>query len=127
MVSALLDTNIVVAYLAGDESVKAKVAATSIVISAVVLGELDFGAKKSGRPQQNLERIENLIAALTVVAVDARTAQVFGDIKTALKGKGRPIPDNDIWIAASAIQHGFVLATRDAHFAEVDGLRIEKW
>jgi len=48
-------------------------------------------------------------------------------VRDRLRLKGRPIPENDIWIAAVALQHGLPLATRDDHFNEVDGLRVENW
>lgn len=58
---------------------------------------------------------------------DTATGQAYGQIKSALRAKGRPIPENDIWIAAIAMQYNLVLATRDEHFREVDGLVIETW
>ena len=51
----------------------------------------------------------------------------YGQIKNNLRAKGRPIPENDIWIAALAKQYGLTLVTRDGHFGEVDGLAIEAW
>ena len=62
-----------------------------------------------------------------MLGCDETTAQEYGRIKTALKAKGRPIPDNDIWIAAIAKQYSLVLATRDQHFSEVEGLLTETW
>jgi tRNA(fMet)-specific endonuclease VapC len=55
------------------------------------------------------------------------TAQYYGKIKDGLRLKGRPIPENDIWVAAAAMQYGLPVATRDAHFNEVDGLLVENW
>jgi tRNA(fMet)-specific endonuclease VapC len=59
--------------------------------------------------------------------VDRRCSEIYSDVKLALKKKGRPIPENDIWIAASALQHGLVLITRDKDFDTVEGLTVEKW
>ena len=58
---------------------------------------------------------------------DTATAQQYGDIKNQLRAKGRPIPENDIWIAAIAMQYQLTLVARDGHFHEVDGLQVETW
>jgi len=63
----------------------------------------------------------------TTLVCDARTAQAYGQIKNSLRAKGRPIPENDIWIAALGKQHSLTLITRDAHMGEVEGLAIEGW
>ena len=98
----LLDTNIVViALFAEDRSVQGHMGrAEEVFIPSIVLGELWFGARKSGRVKQNLERIDEFAAKDTVLACDRETARHYGMIKDALRGKGRPIPENDIWIAA---------------------------
>ncbi len=79
------------------------------------------------RVAANLDRIEQFASSVQVLNCDAATAQLYGNIRDALRSKGRPIPENDIWIAAVALQHGLPLATRDDHFKEVDGLRVENW
>ncbi|GAA6622656.1 PIN domain-containing protein [Scytonema sp. NUACC26] len=58
---------------------------------------------------------------------DLVTATQYGQIRNLLRQKGRPIPDNDIWIAAVAIQYQLTLISRDAHFQEVEGLWVERW
>lgn len=62
---------------------------------------------------------------VTIVPCDQATAEKYGRIRHALKVNGRPIPDNDIWIAALAIQHSLTLVTRDAHFQEVESLSLQ--
>jgi tRNA(fMet)-specific endonuclease VapC len=62
-----------------------------------------------------------------VLNCNAETARWYGEIKNALWVKGRPIPENDLWIAAIAPEHNLVLATRDAHFREIDTLKVEMW
>jgi tRNA(fMet)-specific endonuclease VapC len=52
---------------------------------------------------------------------------MYARVRVALKRKGRPIPENDIWIAAQALQHDLVLVTSDAHFKEIDDLKVEQW
>jgi tRNA(fMet)-specific endonuclease VapC len=64
---------------------------------------------------------------MTLLAVDRVTADLFSDIKHDLRTRGQMIPDNDIWIAATAIQYGLTLPSRDAHFAWVVGLAQEQW
>ena len=92
-----------------------------------MLGELFFGAAKSGRPSENTAKVERFAAGRAVVSCDPEVAREYGRLKQRLKQKGRPIPENDIWIAAVAKHHGMVLVTRDGHFDEVDDLQTTKW
>jgi tRNA(fMet)-specific endonuclease VapC len=92
-----------------------------------VVGELYYGAQRSSRVEQNIAQIDRFRAANTILVCDGSTASVYGIVKNALREKGRPIPENDIWIAAIALQNGLILATRDAHFGEVDALQVETW
>jgi tRNA(fMet)-specific endonuclease VapC len=62
-----------------------------------------------------------------ILMPDRATADVYGEICFALRRKGKPIPENDIWIAALTLQHGRPLLTRDAHFREVEGLNVLGW
>jgi tRNA(fMet)-specific endonuclease VapC len=126
--SYLLDTNVVVAFFAGDAIVHARFyVADEPFLSSTVVGELYFGAYKSERVAANVERIDTLVANTTQLACDVETARHYGIIRESLRKKGCPIPENDIWIAASAIQHGLTLATRDQHFENVEGLLRESW
>jgi tRNA(fMet)-specific endonuclease VapC len=126
--SFLLDTSVIIAFFSGEPLVVDRFnAADEILLNSVVVGELYFGAQKSARAEANLARINNLIDRIVVLACNAETAQHYGRIKNALRIKGRPIPENDIWISASALQYDLTLATRDRHFAEVDSLKIETW
>jgi tRNA(fMet)-specific endonuclease VapC len=86
-----------------------------------------YGARKSAKAGANLARIDEFAAAVQILSNDAVTARLYGEIRDRLRLKGRPIPENDIWIAATAVQHGLPLATRDDHFKEVEGLAIENW
>ncbi len=123
----LLDTNIVIGFFAGDPAIRSHLAGVDFYVPAVVLGELYAGALKSSRPAENLARIDAMIPVSAVLGCNAGTARLYGDIKHALLVKGRPIPDNDIWIAAVARQYALALATRDGHFAEVEDLALESW
>ncbi len=124
----LLDTNVLIAYFAGDRNVLQKLkAARTIYVSITALGELYYGAKKSSRVEENLDRIKLLLQGCAILQEDMNTADIYGEIKNQKRKKGRPIPDNDLWIAAMAKQHGLTLVTRDAHFCEVENLRLESW
>ena len=126
--SYLLDTNIAIAFLSREAGVKDRVEqADEILLPCIVVGELHFGARKSAKPRENLARIEELTGRVVVLDCDTETARQYGTIKYALRLKGRPIPENDIWIAAISIQYDLTLVTRDTHFAEVDGLKTESW
>ena len=124
----LLDTNIVIAIFAKEAKAHAHlVKATEVFIPNIVLGELYYGAYKSLRITENIAKIDEFAANNTVLVSDTASAQAYGRIKSGLRAKGRPIPENDIWIAAMAMQYNLALATRDGHFEEVDGLVIEVW
>ena len=124
----LLDTNIVIALFQGDISVQEKLAkAEQVFVSSTVIGELYYGAYRSGRVTTNLTRIEEFVANNTVLVCDLVTSQFYGQIKNSLKRKGRPIPENDIWIAAIAQQYKLTLVSRDQHFREIDVLLVETW
>jgi tRNA(fMet)-specific endonuclease VapC len=124
----LLDTNIVIALFAADDSVQKHIAAAKeIFIPAVVIGELFFGAFKSTHTEENISRIEKFAFFNTVLSCDAGTGKEYGRIKNLLKKEGLPIPENDIWIAAIAIEHDLTLVTRDEHFTNIEGLRKSSW
>lgn len=124
----LLDTNIVIALFAEDPSVQKHIAkAGEVFIPATVIGELFFGAYKSRRPKANSALIENFAASNAVVACGIGTSRVYGRIKHLLHTKGHPIPENDIWIAALAMEHGLTLVSRDEHFKKIDELKKAVW
>lgn len=126
--SFAIDTNVAIALMAGDRTIRQQVAeADEIFLSIVVLGELYFGASRSGRLEHNLRQIETLAANCQIAELGVETARNYGAIKTALRRNGTPIPDNDIWIAASALQMDLAVATRDAHFDVVENLSIARW
>jgi tRNA(fMet)-specific endonuclease VapC len=124
----LLDTNIIIALFADETVVKNNLAqANEVFISSVAVGELCYGAKKSGRAQANLARVDELIINIIVLGCNHETARQYGEVKNKLRLKGRPLPENDIWIAAVALQHDLILVTRDAHFQEVENLQTLSW
>jgi tRNA(fMet)-specific endonuclease VapC len=122
----LLDTNIAIAIVEKRIDFRDRPGVQGF-LSTTVLGELFFGIEKSSRVEENLKRLQHLRNVFPVLVCDAETARYYGIIKHALLRKGRPIPENDIWIAASARQHRLTLATRDGHFEYVDALMTEHW
>ena len=95
-----------------------------IIIPAIVLGELYAGANKSNQTDKRLKEIASLEKLATILGVTSSTATVYGKIKDQLRLAGKPIPENDIWIASISVEHHLTLITRDNHFELVDGLTL---
>lgn len=124
----LLDTSVLIAVLRSDPSVAERLEeADEVYTSVVALGELYFGARRSGRPEENQARVDALAADVTILGCDRGTADAYARIKDRLLVKGRPIPDNDLWIAATAAQQGLTLASRDQHFQEIEDVTQVSW
>lgn len=124
----MLDTNIVIALFAQDPSVQKHITkAREIFIPSTVIGELFFGSFKSSQPKENATRIENFAALNTVLVCGIGTGREYGRIKHLLLKKGKPIPENDIWIAALAMEHDLSLVTRDEHFKNIEELKRTEW
>ncbi len=119
------DTNIFIDLMKGNEAIAKKLESfDEVYLSPVVLVELYFGAYRSANPEKHLRKIAIAIQESKLLTIDATTAEIFVTIKLALFAKGNPIPENDIWIAATSLQHGLPLYTNDKHFAEVEGIRL---
>lgn len=124
----LLDTNVIIALLEGDDAVLSNLGhASEVFIPAIALGELFFGAAKSGRLSENAAKVERFAADRAIVPCDLDIAREYGRLKQQLKQKGRPLLENDIWIAAAASHHQMTLVTRDHHFREIENLVIADW
>ncbi|MEM6796332.1 MAG: type II toxin-antitoxin system VapC family toxin [Acidobacteriota bacterium] len=124
----LLDTNIAILILNQKIHLASKLSrGVEIYLDAAAVGELYYGAAKSGRPKSNRQRIEGVLEYCPVLAHDLETSVRYGLLKAQLGMKGRMIPENDVWIAASALRYSLTLATRDRHFGEVEGLAVEAW
>lgn len=123
----VIDTNAYSRLMEGDERVLDLLAeADAVLMSSFVLGELFTGFKGGQRERRNRELLRAFLARPTVkllFATDA-TAEVFADVKGALKRRGKPISINDVWIAAHALEHAATLVTFDAHFQHVAGLQL---
>jgi tRNA(fMet)-specific endonuclease VapC len=124
----LLDTNIVIALFANEAAIIEQIRGVNeVFIPSVVIGELYYGAWRSGHVEANIQRVDGFAAESVVLGCDAETAKLYGQVKDELRKRGRPIPENDIWIAALALQHDLTLISRDAHFGQVPTLRAEAW
>lgn len=124
----LLDTNIVIALTVRDGAVLERLEDdVTVFLSSIVLGELCFGAYRSVRVEENLARVTELAAHNTVLDCDTSTARHYGRIKNRLRDADRPIPENNIWIAALARQHDLTLVSRDAHFDAIEDLEVQAW
>jgi tRNA(fMet)-specific endonuclease VapC len=122
----LLDTNAYTAFMLGEPAVVEVLArAERIGLNSIVLGELLGGFAAGTREAKNRAELARFLDSprVEVMPVTAQTADSYALVYSGLRRKGQPIPTNDLWIAASALEHGCALLTRDAHFAQIDGLR----
>ena len=121
----LLDTNVLSEFFFGDpETVEAFQRASSLAVNTIVLGELLAGFAMGNRSGENRRLLARFLAnpRVSVHPLGPDTAEHYASVFAQLRRKGRPIPTNDMWVAASALEHGLALLTRDAHFAAIDGL-----
>jgi len=123
----VLDTNAYVRYLAGETKVLDALARVDrVLMSVFVMGELFAGFRAGVKEKQNRQLLDRFLSkpSVSLLEATAETAEYFGMIKAALKKSGTPIPVNDVWIAAHALETGSVLVTFDPHFLTVAGLRV---
>jgi tRNA(fMet)-specific endonuclease VapC len=123
----LLDTNAYVAFKRGSPAVAEFIRSSEqLVMSLVVLGELYFGFHDGGRFDKNVAELDSLLEHpdVSIASLTRATVDRFGRISAALKRQGTPIPTNDIWIAAQAMELGLELVTFDEHFQHVPGIVV---
>jgi tRNA(fMet)-specific endonuclease VapC len=121
----LLDTCAYSEFKRGGENVAYLVRrAERIHLSAIVAGELLYGFRQGKRLRENLRELDSFLDNPWVrfLPVTRDTADRFSRIMTNLRKKGKPIPTNDVWIAAQAMETGAELVTLDDHFEHIDGL-----
>jgi tRNA(fMet)-specific endonuclease VapC len=127
----LLDTNIIIAAVKGVPPVRGhlqKVRAVDVMLSPIVIGELEFGAEKSAFPDRNRAKLQTVINGFTMIALDVATSRAYGRIRHELERQGLPIGNNDLWIAAQALALGTILVTDNVReFARIPDLKIENW
>lgn len=121
-----LDTDIAIRFLNGDEAIANHIYRYSeIRLPAIVVGELLFGALNSKHAEQNLLRHKKLINMAVILDVTEITAGIYAKTRLALKKKGSPIPENDLWIASLCLECGIRLFSGDSHFKHIDNLVLE--
>lgn len=119
----LLDTNAYSRLLRGVPETTVHVRkAERILMSTIVVGELIFGFRYGSRYAQNMQQLNAFLQEphVDLLPVTLVTADRFGYLANALRSKGTPIPSNDLWIAAHAVEHAAGLLSYDAHFADVE-------
>jgi len=124
-VRVLLDTNAYSALFRGEERVVDRVGqADHVLMSAIVVGELLFGFRNGRHYDTNRRELDDFLTSpyVTLLPVTFATCDQFGRIAAALRRKGRPIPTNDIWIAAHSMEFDAELLSFDHHFEEVEGI-----
>lgn len=121
----LLDTNAYSLLMRGHDQV-AQLVRTSreLLLSVVVVGELMYGFRRGTRLERNLADLRSFLdnPRTSLIEVGSVTADRYSRIAAALRAKGRPIPSNDVWIAAHAMETGADLVSADQHFEHIDGI-----
>jgi tRNA(fMet)-specific endonuclease VapC len=124
----LVDTNAAIAIMKRDAVIERKLTeADELCVCTIAIGELYYGAEKSAQLQENITRLEEFLSRRTLLVCDQHTARWYGHVFFQLRSQGSPIPQNDVWIAATALQHDLTLLTRDGHFDHVAGLKKAAW
>lgn len=125
-----LDTNIVIAYFNGNQVIADRLKAylPHVSISALVLGELLYGARASQRKDENLEKVYQLLQIVQVIDFDQACAEQYSHLRVTLRQKGKPTGEVDALIAAIVLAHNAILVTDNTkHFEHIDGLSLENW
>ncbi|OGV97739.1 MAG: hypothetical protein A2Z59_12835 [Nitrospinae bacterium RIFCSPLOWO2_02_39_17] len=131
MVKYLLDTNICIAWLKGNPSIKEKLSARSpeeISVSTINIAELFFGAYNSDRVKHNLDKLRNFISEVEIINLDITALEKYGELKTLLRKQGNIIDEFDLLIAGICLANGLILVTNnEKHFVCIEGLTVENW
>lgn len=127
MTRLLLDTNAAIAVFKNHEALKSFLEGKEVFIPVIAIAELQYGAEKSANRGADIQKIEKYIQESQILNCNTETAKGYGRIEKNLRAKGRPIPQNDVWIAAIALEHDLTLLTKDKHFDNVDDLKTQDW
>ena len=124
----ILDTNALSAWCDDDRTLlNALPSDRPLYLPVIVLGEYRFGIKAARDRKVREEWLNRMEASLPVLDADSGTARAYADVREELRRARTPIPENDLWIAALARQHGLPVVSRDAHFDEVADLQRLNW
>jgi tRNA(fMet)-specific endonuclease VapC len=126
----LLDTSAYSRILRGDVRLaRAMQEADEIAVNAIVLGELKAGFRKGRHRDRNEQELAEFLASprARLLVLDEETADRYAVILDSMRSAGNPIPTNDVWIAASAMQHGFRILTTDQHFRKIPQVVVDSF
>jgi tRNA(fMet)-specific endonuclease VapC len=124
----ILDTNALSAWWGGETAFTPVLeSASRLFVPVPVLAEFKFGVRQSRMREEMSRWVEAAMESTTILPADRGTADHYVEIRLALKSRGTPIPANDLWIAAISRQHGQPIASRDAHFDLIEGVRRIVW
>ena len=126
----LIDSSVVIPYIRQNPSIVARFDATpNKYLSPTIVAEIAYGAYRSQQPGDGLQRVDAITSKIPILTLDGDIGFAVADLKNALVKRNQLIPENDIWIAATAIFYDMTLIARDGHFARLTslGLRYEQW
>lgn len=123
----ILDSNIIIHILNKNLFANKLNSFDQIYIPVICVGEIYTGINRVSKSEKHIEKFNLLLKKCTVLEIDSKTAMLYGKIAADLSKKGTPIPQNDIWIAAIAIQHKIILVSSDKHFQQIQTLKSEIW
>lgn len=128
MRSVILDTNVLISFVENEDAALTRLLSKfdEIVLTPTVLGEYRAGISDTKRGRESERALETLLESDSVreIGITSKTADYYAKVFRSLKAKGRPIPVNDIWIAASALENGLELCSFDKHFRAVEMVRL---
>ena len=127
MNGSILDTNVIIRIIKGDNVVASEARKLkSIHSSTVVIGELLFGSEKSQQKQSNRDNYMHFCLSYPVLDVTKEVAAEYGRLKCELQAHGNIMPENDMWIAATALANDMAAVTQDKHFEHIPDLKVIK-
>ena len=124
----ILDTNALSAFIEGDSAVGALVSAMiRVVVPVIVLGEFRYGIAQSRHRKSYESWLSENLSDFEIAEISEATTMSYAAIRLQLKRSGRPLPANDVWIAALALQYRLPVLSRDEHFDVVEDVRRHGW
>jgi predicted nucleic acid-binding protein len=124
----MLDTSAYTAFLMGNSEIKLSIQqAEEVFLNPITLGELIAGFLMGKNEKRNRAILQDFLSSprVKIVEIDEETSERYAVIVSHLRARGTPIPTNDIWIAASAMQQGLKVLTTDKHYLEVPQIITE--
>ena len=120
MSGSLIDTNVIIKMLNGDKAaIDLLRNVDRAIVTPTIAGELFYGAEKSAHKQENYDLFKATLSQMDFLPITKKTASAYAVIKAGLVSSGVNLPENDLWIAASANEHGLPVVTFDSHFSYI--------